>query len=286
MKKISTESANGTIFKPSFNKGVELHSWHINNAKGHRKFKIKAPHFHDEFQIGYLKKGFIENTYRNRKIIIPPNQLYIIEPNEIHAEYITQEKDVAFDFLFLPTDLMTEANMNLFDTDEHVQIFKDLLMDDKHLNEQLIQKLKTIFNAYKNPSTPMEREQSLIDFVSLLSSSQTDLKAKSLKNEGKKIIKSLKDYMAERIFTPVSLDVLSKETGVSKFHLGRTFLSETNMTIHKYLMNLKICKAKELLNHDYGIGEVASKLLFTDKSHFIKCFKRATSETPGEFRNL
>jgi hypothetical protein len=235
MKKISTEFANAKIFKPSFNKGVELHSWNISNSKEHKKFKIRAPHFHDEFQIGYLKKGLIENNYRNSKTIIQPNQLYIIEPNEIHAEYIVHEKEVSFDFIFLPTDLITEANISLFETDANAQIFRDLLINNKNLNFQLIQKLKTVFNSYKNVSTHMEREQSLIDFVSLFSSYLTDFKERDLEKEGKKIVDSLKDYMAENIFTPISLEVLSNEMGVSKFHLGRTFLSETNMTIHKFV---------------------------------------------------
>jgi AraC-like DNA-binding protein len=286
MKKILTEFANSQIFKPSSNKGVELHSWNISNSKGYKKFRIKSPHFHDEFQVGYLKKGLIENNYRDQKIIVPPNQLYIIEPHEIHSEYIVKEEAVTFDFIFIPTGLMEQANIDLLDQEWNKRIFQDLLIENKVLNNQLIQKLQTISNACRNLSTPLEREQSLIDFVSQISSNQMDLKERRLKNENKKIIANIVDYMNENIFTPISLDGLSNEMGVSKFHLGRLFLASTNMTIHKYLMNLKICKAKELLNNDHSIGDVASKLLFTDKSHFIKCFKRATSQTPGEFRNL
>jgi AraC-like DNA-binding protein len=284
MKSISTEFGNGKIFKPAFNKGVELHSWSFNNFKGYKKIKIKSPHFHNEFQIGYLEKGLIENNYRNRKIMIPPNELYIIEPQEIHSEYLVQEEEVGFNFIFIPTDLLKQVSIDLFDGNK--LNFQDLVIKDKSLNFQIIQKLKTTFNSYQNLSTQLEREQNFIDFISLLSNVKSRLKERDFKNEGKKIIANLKEYMSENIFTAISLDILSNEMAVSKFHLGRIFLEETNMTIHKYLMNLKICKAKELLNNDTSIGDIASKLGFTDKSHFIKCFKRATAQTPGEFRNL
>ena len=131
----------------------------------------------------------------------------------------------------------------------------------------------------------MEKEQILIDFVISLLDKKANPKEKGLKNNSKKVINNLKDYMNENIFTAISLDTLSKEMAVSKFHLGRLFLSETNMTIHKYLMNLKICKAKELLNNGHSISDVTLKLGFTDKSHFTKCFKRLTSQSPGEFCN-
>ncbi|MFP5042536.1 AraC family transcriptional regulator [Parasediminibacterium sp. JCM 36343] len=283
MRNISTESADGKIFKSSFSKGVELHSWSIRNPKGYKKLKIKAPHFHNEFQIGYLKKGLIENNYRNRNIILPPNELYIIEPQEIHSEYLVHEKEVCFDFIFIPIYLIEEGNIELLDKSK--QSFEDLVLDNKALNFQLINKLQAIFNSYKGLSTQLERELSLIDFVTVLIDIKANQKEKDLKNNSKKIIDNLKEYMNENIFTAISLDQLSKEMAVSKFHLGRLFLSETNMTIHKYLMNLKICKAKELLNKNHSIGDVASKLLFTDKSHFIKCFKRLTSQRPGDFCN-
>ena len=284
MNSISTEFADGKIFKSALNKDVELHSWNIRNPKGHKKLKIKVPHFHNEFQIGYLKKGLIENSYRNQRIIIQPNQLYIIEPQEIHSEYLVQEKEVCFDFIFIPTDLMKQASTDL--PEGRKQGFKDLVIDSKTLNFQLIKKLQKIFISYSGLFADLEREQNLIDFVTVLLEVESKLKEQDLKNNSQKVIHNLKEYINENIFTPISLDGLSNEMGVSKFHLGRLFLSETNMTIHKYLMTLKICKAKELLNNDHSIADIASKLLFTDKSHFIKCFKRATSQTPGEFRNL
>ena len=286
MKNISTESANGKIFKASFNKGVELHSWNINNPKGHRKFKIKAPHFHNEFQIGFLKKGLIENNYRNRKIAIQPNELYIIEPQEIHSEYILQEKEVSFNFIFIPASLLEQANKDLLGIDVDKQVFQNLGIDNTTLNSQLVHKLQAVFNSCKNIFAQLESEQNLINFISLLLNAKSNSKERGFRKGSKKTSDNIKEYMNENLFTAISLDALSNEMAVSKFHLGRIFLSETNMTIHKYLMNLKICKAKELLNKDYSISDVASKLLFTDTSHFIKNFKRASSQTPGQFRSL
>ncbi len=284
MISVSSEFATGKIFKPSFNKGLELHSWSIENEKEYKKFKIKSPHFHDEFQIGYLKKGIIENNYRNEKIVIEPNQLYIIEPHEIHSEYILQEKEVAFDFIFVPTDLLKEANLELFGAES--QKLYDFMITNDAINLHLIQKLKNVFSSHKNLTTQLEKEQSIVDFITGFSEIKSDAKQRDFKNVSKVLVRNLKEYMNENVFTNISLDLLSVEMSMSKFHLGRIFLSETNMTIHKYLMNLKICKAKELLNNDNSICYVAKQLGFTDKSHFIKCFKRATSETPGEFRNI
>ncbi len=242
MINISSEFAVGKIFKPSFNKGLELHSWNIENAKEYKKFKIKSPHFHDEFQIGYLKKGVIENNYRHEKIIVPPNQLYIIEPHEIHSEYILQEKEVAFDFIFVPTDLLEEANRELFDAKR--QKSHDFMVTNDALNLHLIQKLKNVFCSHGNLTTQLEKEQSLIDFITAFSGVKSDSKRRDFKNESKALVKNLKEYMTENIFTDISLDLLSNEMSVSKFHLGRIFLAETNRYISYRIVAIKINGSK------------------------------------------
>lgn len=165
MTNISTEFGDGKIFKSTLNKEIELHSWTIRNLKEYKKFNIKAPHFHEEFQVGYLKRGIIENFYRKKKVIIQSNQLYIIEPEEIHSEYLLQEKEAIFDFIFIPNALMDQANIDL--NYRKRRFFQDLVIDNKTVSLQLTKELQATFNSYKCLSTHLEREENLINFNEL-----------------------------------------------------------------------------------------------------------------------
>ncbi|QGQ98241.1 AraC family transcriptional regulator [Paenibacillus psychroresistens] len=93
----------------------------------------------------------------------------------------------------------------------------------------------------------------------------------------------LKDQLHEKI----SLDRLSAQFSISKFHLAREFKKYTGLTPNEYLINLRINKAKELLKYsEIPVQEIASKVGFDNVSHFINQFKKQENATPLSFRKV
>lgn len=75
------------------------------------------------------------------------------------------------------------------------------------------------------------------------------------------------------------------------FHLNASYIStliknETNMTYSQYVTNLRIEKAKSLLQTtNMSLAEISELVGFNDYFYFIKKFKKETGVTPGHYRH-
>lgn len=90
----------------------------------------------------------------------------------------------------------------------------------------------------------------------------------------------------ETNFGDSSLDVdkLASVSGVSTVYFRKIFTGIFHTPPAKYLQNLRIDKAKELLLSDYpSVGAVASAVGFRNIYHFCKTFKKVTGCTPSEY---
>lgn len=83
----------------------------------------------------------------------------------------------------------------------------------------------------------------------------------------------------------ISLDQLSREFGVSKYHLAREFKRYTGVTINDYWTITRLNYAKELLKYTgQTVEQVAYASGFHHVSHFINVFKAHEAVTPLQFR--
>ncbi|WP_238319558.1 AraC family transcriptional regulator, partial [Xanthomonas maliensis] len=94
-------------------------------------------------------------------------------------------------------------------------------------------------------------------------------------------------YLGEHYADPLTLADLAQQAHVSQSHLGFLFREELGTTFKPLLQQLRIEKAKDLLQMQpkLRITEVALKVGFGDLSHFEKSFRRLVGVSPREFRN-
>lgn len=94
-----------------------------------------------------------------------------------------------------------------------------------------------------------------------------------------------KRYIAEHFSEPITLDELSDRACVSKYHFAKLFKEETGVSPHRYLINVRIDHAKEMLCFtESSILDVARSCGFDDRSTFSAAFKRETGISPTSFR--
>jgi len=86
----------------------------------------------------------------------------------------------------------------------------------------------------------------------------------------------------------ISLDQIAENMYLSPFYISRIFKSETGDTPIRHLINIRLEKAKELLENgfDGSIQEVAAKVGYDDVYHFSKLFKKRFGMPPSKIRRL
>jgi AraC family transcriptional regulator len=93
------------------------------------------------------------------------------------------------------------------------------------------------------------------------------------------------DYLMAHLDEDMSLTELAASVRLSPFHFARAFKRSTGRPPQRYLMQLRVERAREILaGTDIALAEIALACGFAGQSHFTTAFKRHTGVTPGAWR--
>lgn len=87
----------------------------------------------------------------------------------------------------------------------------------------------------------------------------------------------------EHLDRPLTIKELSRKVAMNECYLKKGFKALTGKTIHEYTQELRIAKAKDLLQQEgLSVSDVANSLGYSSISHFSTAFKKATGMKPCE----
>jgi AraC family transcriptional regulator len=99
---------------------------------------------------------------------------------------------------------------------------------------------------------------------------------------GKQQVNQAIDYLQAHLEQEISLEALAQAVHLSPSHLRRLFKQTTGVAPHQYLIQLRVQRAKQLLQtRQFSIRDVAAQVGFADQSHLNRHFKRVFGVTPG-----
>jgi AraC-like DNA-binding protein len=92
----------------------------------------------------------------------------------------------------------------------------------------------------------------------------------------------ISDYRIDKAIKIISLEYpdkltvryLAKQVQLDEVYFGHLFKRETGMTVHQYIMRIRIRNAENMLQTgNYKVHEVAEQCCFSDALHFYKSFR-------------
>ncbi|NOT07782.1 MAG: helix-turn-helix transcriptional regulator [Gemmatimonadales bacterium] len=93
--------------------------------------------------------------------------------------------------------------------------------------------------------------------------------------------------LAARLRRPPPVAELAKAAGWSREHFARSFRRAFGCTVAEFQHRCRIKQAREwLVETQIPLAQLAERLGFADQSHFTRVFRRATTLSPGRFRQL
>ncbi|MGY4449300.1 AraC family transcriptional regulator [Bradyrhizobium sp. i1.3.1] len=92
-------------------------------------------------------------------------------------------------------------------------------------------------------------------------------------------------YIDANLDQPLTIDILSREAGVSSSHLRTWFKAAMDVTIHRYILRRRVEHARQLLlQGDRKLSDVALEAGFAHQSHLAKWMRRELGRSPSELR--
>ena len=100
------------------------------------------------------------------------------------------------------------------------------------------------------------------------------------------LVSSAMDTIAENLSSPITLESISNTLYVSKYHLAHTFKQHMGISVHQYIINLRLVKAKQMIDAGVSMNEICEACGFSNYSNFYKLFKARMGISPTQYRDL
>lgn len=99
------------------------------------------------------------------------------------------------------------------------------------------------------------------------------------------VVADMERYIADHFTEPIQVQDVAYHVELSPGYANLLYRSATGRTLHQVITNLRMQRAKELLETGAEmIQDVATKCGFTSSGYFITVFRRHFGVTPGEFK--
>ncbi|WP_196889556.1 helix-turn-helix transcriptional regulator [Aureivirga sp. CE67] len=245
------------------------------------------------YTIKFVIDGLKNYNYDNRDIKVEKNQYLILNNDSL----ITTEakKDTKGISLFLSLKLIDDIFH--FQTNEKKSI-KFLEILQKNSNQNIYFLLKEIAYLYENNQIALiqQIDDLFIKISELIVQEQISIDTnfsnlKIIKHDTKrelyKLIMDAKEYLNDNFKEKITLDIISKDIGISKYYLHRLFREINKNTPLDYLTIIRLEHAKnKLKSTKETIFEIAINCGFDNTAYFSNSFKKYTGFTPSKFRRL
>lgn len=82
----------------------------------------------------------------------------------------------------------------------------------------------------------------------------------------------------------VTIDALAAAACLSRFHFARAFKASTGLPPHRFVAEMRMDRARDMLAAGCPVGEIARGLNFSSTANFVRAFRDNAGMTPTEFR--
>ncbi len=255
---------------------INIHTWENANMQKARL------HSHHEYEIYMFLEGDSYYVVEGRKYELTPGDVIIIRKHEMHRVFHMSEKQYSSLVLFVFPEFFEENNCK-----EYEQAFLDYSKDNK-INcqtvissglQDTIDRLLKYSNNTKNIDLPVVKS-TLIEILHIINGVNRFEKPAKTNQSINKII----SYLNDNFTSEVSLDSLTEQFFISKYHLCREFKKATGLTLQEYVRRKRLTLASELAHSGMTLSEAATRAGFTDYTCFYRYYKKRKKTSPSNHK--
>jgi AraC-like DNA-binding protein len=274
MKKEKELIHHVNYIKPHQDKELFIYEGHYNN------FNFEK-HVHEEYTISLIEKGAMSAYLKGFNYKLDKTSIITINPDEVHSCGVLNKDGYKHHSLYINPNMLKDILKVNFNSE--LLTFKDFQFFDQNIYHKLFY-LMNQKNILQNSELQWECQTiEILNNILLLNSKVQEQERLPFHAP---LIKKAKEYINDNFHKNLTLDEISQEIGISKYHFLRLFKEQTFVSPHTYLMLRKIEKAKQFLRPGLSIVDTTYLCGFNDQSHLNRRFKAITGVTPGIYKKF
>ncbi len=237
-------------------------------------------HFHEYYVIGFVEAGERTLSCKNQEYAIKQGDILLFNPGDSHA--CVQRGGGTLDYrgLNIAQEVMLGLAEEVTGKRELPGFSQSVIRD-----EEAACYLRPLHELIMNGSGEFSKEENLLLLLSLLIQRYGQPFDGCVPECGAEIEQACA-FMGEHYAEHIDLEQICRRAGASKSTLLRAFTRSKGVTPYRYLENIRIGRAKKLLEQGASPLEAALQTGFSDQSHFTNYFSRFIGLSPGFYRDI
>ncbi len=248
-------------------------------------------HWHSYYELTIIESG--KYTVESNTTVIKNEGagICVHRPYSLHTLNADEDLTYSRRVIQVSKTVFNEFSMNIVDRSIFVQSDFIFAYPDRL---ELVELLTLCDNLYKSvgnrsftPPDYDEKKGALLaalifhDIMKILKSGRGE--AYSTRHS---YIQDALQYISENLSEPMTVDSLAEKFGVGHTKFAEDFKLVTGSTYKKYLTDLRMNRARELLMSGSSIINASLDTGFSGESQFIATYKRYWGETPGSYAKV
>ena len=238
-------------------------------------------HFHDYYVIGFIEDGQRYLSCKNKSYNVGSGDLTIFNPNDNHTCAQIDNRTLDYRCINIQIDIMKKITFEITNK-EYIPYFTENVL----FNNELVTPLQELHRMIIHEEQDFKKEETFFFIMEQLITEYSEGSSLVNLQESNTEMDNICEYLRNNYMKSITLNDLSELTGISKYHLLRSFTKQKGISPYSYLEAIRINEAKRFLEQGISPMEVALKTGFTDQSHFTNFFKKFIGLTPKQYMKI
>ncbi len=245
-----------------------------------------TPEQHDHYEFYYIVSGMLTLAFGEETAQLKPGQAFLMPPHTVHRVADWEEETIMKFCGFMSRgSLLTPLCGKPFDLSADERGLLNELMEEgglcfERLPAQSKQTGCRVRDGISKGRLQALKNKAEIFFIKLIESRQSE-KAPAMRVS---VADAVYRYLTEHVADRVTLGQIAKSLSLSVPYIKREFSKKYGRGIIDCLLNLKIERAKALIEETtLNFTQIAEYLSFDSENHFSKTFSKRTGKTPGAY---
>jgi AraC-like DNA-binding protein len=238
-------------------------------------------HAHDTYTFGLIEAGVEEFEYGGTLLRAGPGAVALLNPDVVHTGQAATPGGWTYRVLYPQVSVVASLAVEL-GVRHGTPFFPDTVLYDAATAALLRQAHQAAELGDRLASSTLLTAALTRLLRAHSAAPPTD--GREIPSRSPASVQAVRDLLPQRLADPPSLGELAAITGLSQFALLRAFRQDTGMPPHAYLNQLRVRRARQLLDGGQAPADVAAQIGYADQAHLTRHFKRVVGVPPAAYQ--